>query len=710
MNAKKKFCLMIATAAFIILLCALAVSCEKRPAAVPPAPTGLQIENDILTWQEDEKATGYLVSVDGKEYQAKGSGFDLFLRLLQSKTYELRVRALYDTIGAADSDWSEPVTYTVEAVEFCRIRLINDDTEYEIAAVNPEQIRGKLCLPSHAQDQKPITQIADSAFENCTGLTGVIIPDTVKTIGNKAFSGCTNLRRVRNSTVCETIGGYAFSNCVALTGIHLPGGIDTIGSFAFFNCAALSDITLPTALTKLNAATFRACSSLEKIYIPEYVESIGIQAFGLCDRLTSITVAENNPVFWSKDNCVMRRSDNELVLGIGTGIIPSEVRSIGSYAFAECSGLSEITVPGTVEIIGPEAFACCHNLTAVTLEEGIRSIGIGKAKYGAAFWDCPRLTHLEIPATVENIGLGMTRYCKGLTSLTVREGNATYRSEGNCIIRRADDVLVMGCPASVIPEGIREIMEEAFEACALKDVVIPEGVEVIGASAFAENELTSLKLPRTLRKIGDGAFLKNASLTIIVIPNGVQEIGAKAFNECGVLAVFLPGSVETIGAGAFDGGAFDGGATVYTSASRDFPAGWHRANYSNPMDSNWAKGNIIFDCSLGDDDGYPYVASLIWLYEETYEEDAYGSSYSCTSNIPTLTRGIRVPYRDGYTFMGWTTEASGNTVQYGKTTYEGDDGTYEQTLPAKELKGLPSGTVLYAVWAPSEAGVVHGRA
>lgn len=695
MNAKKKLCLMIATAAFIILLCALAVGCGKRPAAVPPAPTGLQIENDILTWQEDEKATGYLVSVDGKEYQAEGSGFDLFLRLLQFKTYELRVRALYDT-GTADSDWSEPVTYTVEAVPY-RIRLINDDTEYEIAAVDPEQTRGKICIPSYAQDQKPITQIADSAFENCTGLTGVIIPDTVKTIGNKAFSGCTNLRRVRNSTVCETIGGYAFFDCVALTGIHLPGGIDTIGTSAFSKCAALSDITLPPALTKLKPNTFRGCSSLEKICIPKYVESIGITAFGFCDRLTSITVAEDNPVFWSKDNCVMRRSDNELVLGIGTGIIPSEVRSIGSYAFAECSGLSEITVPGTVEIIDSEAFAYCHNLTAVTLEEGIRSIGIGKAKHGCVFRDCPRLMHLEIPATVEDIGPGMSGYCKGLTSLTVREGNATYRSEGNCIIRRADNVLVTGCPASVIPEGIREIGGGAFTACAPKDVVIPEGVEVIGGGAFQLNELTSLKLPRTLRKIGVGAFFGNASLTIIVIPNGVQEIGAKAFDECGSFAVVLPGSVETIGARAFDGRT-----TVYTSAPRDFPAGWHRANRSMSTDSDWSRGRIIYDCSLGDDDGYPYVASKTWICEGMHEEN--GVILIGNISIPMIPEGIRVPCRDGYTFMGWTTEASGNTVQYGKMTYEGDKGTYERTLPADELLEIPSGTVLYAVWAPSEAG------
>lgn len=696
---EKKLCLIIASLGVAVLLCLLMAGCrERQVATVPPAPTGLQIEDDILTWQEDEKATGYLVSVDGEEYQAKGSGFDLFLRLLQSKTYELRVRALYDT-GAADSDWSEPVTYTVEAGAY-QIRLINEDTEYEIAAVDPEQMRGKICIPAYAEDQKPITQIADAAFKDCTGLTGVIMQNTVKTIGSGAFRGCTNLRRVHCSSGCEAIGGYAFFNCTALTDIRLPGGIDTIGSFAFFNCAALSDITLPPALTKLNASTFEGCRSLETICIPQYVESIGIMAFGFCDRLTSITVAEDNPVFWSKDNCVMRRSDSELVLGIGTGVIPPEVRTIGAHAFAGCSGLTDITIPGTVAEIRREAFAYCHNLAAVTLEEGVRSIGNEKTFGGSVFQDCPRLTSLEIPASVEKFHVSMIRYCTGLRSLTVREGNATYRSEGNCIIRRADNVLVLGCPASVIPQGIREIGDSAFITSAPKDVVIPEGVEIIGDGAFQRNKLNSLKLPSTLTTIGRGAFMKSLSRTPVVIPSGVKEIGNDAFKECILLVVTLPGSVETIGMGAFDSGA-----TIYTSAPADYPAGWHRINRANPLDSHWETDcQVIYDCSFGDDNGFPYVSSLTWLYEETNKEDEYGGVYSYTSNIPTIARGIRVPYREGYTFLGWTTEPSGNTVQYGKTTYEGDGWTYEQTLPIDELLTLASGTVLYAVWAPSEAG------
>ncbi len=671
----------------------LITACKTAEAKELAAPTNIRLEEETLIWEAVEDAVGYRVDINGeKEYEAESNRLDVFVIISEPKTYEIRVKAVGNQKNREDSVWSEPIEYTLEMPQGWALRPINDNTEYEIGLGDAAKLKGKLSIPS-TYAGKPITKITDNAFRNCTGLTGVVLPVNIKSIGYSAFAGCTNLKRVFCS---RTVG--------------------TIGSRAFEDCSSLTDVALSASLTRLSHGMFYGCSALSEITIPRHVDYIDSLVFGECGNLSSITVAEENATFQSDGNCIIRKADNAVIVGCKTSVIPDYVKTIEESAWNLCTGLTEFVVPGNVETIKESAFARCGALRSIRISEGVKIIGkIGNTQFSSAsevFAGCINLTGLEIPASVEYLGFGMTGNCPKLTELTVKEGNAVYKSEGNCIIRRSDNVLMAGCQTSVIPDYVTGIADYIFYGGALTELVVPEGVEKIGRYAFSESKLEKITLPSTLKTIGANAFAYCGNLSEIQIPYGVTSIGAEAFLECSrlkylaipesvkeigedafyrcyFLTLVLPESVETIGGGAFDN------ATIYTSVGANYPEGWYKKDPNGLGYISWAIAcNIIQECTFGYDDGQPYVFSCVWIE---------GDNTPCS--IVMNEKGVKIPHREGYTFMGWALEEGSDEVVYGKTPFEPDDPKDDllyNTLPAKELKTIPTGTVLYAVWVLDE--------
>lgn len=89
---------------------------------------------------------------------------------------------------------------------------------------------------------KPVTKIADNAFQSFSSLTSIHIPSTVKTIGHRAFDNCDGLTSITIPDSVTTIGDSAFSGCDALTSITIPDSVTKIGSWAFGACTALSTV------------------------------------------------------------------------------------------------------------------------------------------------------------------------------------------------------------------------------------------------------------------------------------------------------------------------------------------------------------------------------------------------------------------------------------------------------------------------------------
>ena len=130
--------------------------------------------------------------------------------------------------------------------------------------------------------------IGGLAFDRCTNLTSVNIPNSVTSMGGSAFSNCSGLTSITIGNGVTKISDSAFSNCSNLTSITIPNNVTSIGTYAF-NGSGLASIEIPNSVTKIDEATFRYCRSLTSVTIPDSVTNVGSNAFAYCESLTSIT-------------------------------------------------------------------------------------------------------------------------------------------------------------------------------------------------------------------------------------------------------------------------------------------------------------------------------------------------------------------------------------------------------------------------------------
>ena len=187
-----------------------------------------------------------------------------------------------------------------------------------------------------AIDGKTVTRIGNSAFDafgfSEAHLIGIILPDSVTSIGDSAFRYQEHLVSIQLPPNLESIGEEAFSDCKKLKEIHLPDSVISIGESAFSSCESLEEIVLPPKLTAIPGFMFMHCTHLKSVSLPDGITSIGMRAFESCRSLQSIT-------------------------------LPGGIKSIGIIAFSSCEALQEITIPESVTDIAAGAFSGCSSLT-----------------------------------------------------------------------------------------------------------------------------------------------------------------------------------------------------------------------------------------------------------------------------------------------------------------------------------------------------------
>lgn len=205
-------------------------------------------------------------------------------------------------------------------------------------------------------------------------------------------------------------------------------------------------------------------------------------------------------------------------------VLPPSLERIGKNVFYECTQLTEIDIPQSVTEIGDYAFCYCKTLQKVDLHEGLKTIGSN------AFFHCEELKEIAIPQTVERIG------------------NNTF--EGCSLL-----------PEIEIPSKVQQIGTAAFFGCKkLKKVVFNEGLETIGTAAFANSGITEIDVPQSVKQILDGAFFGCEKLAKVTLHEGLEVIGnmkasenAAVFANCPTLKdVAIPSTVKVIGNKAFD--------------------------------------------------------------------------------------------------------------------------------------------------------------
>ena len=242
-----------------------------------------------------------------------------------------------------------------------------------------------------------ITSIGDRAFYDCSSLTSITIPHSVTSIGNYAFYGCSSLTSITIPDNVTNIGSYTFRGCSSLTSITIPDSVTSIGNFAFAYCSKLTSITIPDSVTSIGDSAFWYCSSLESVTIGNGVTSISYYAFSGCSSLEEIKFKDM--ASYCQINGLSNVDQNKVYIGgqklteMTSIVIPDGVTSIGDNAFYNCSSLTSVTIGDGVTSISYQAFIGCSSLTSITIPDSVTSIS------NSAFSGCSSLTDITFAGT-----------------------------------------------------------------------------------------------------------------------------------------------------------------------------------------------------------------------------------------------------------------------------------------------------------------------
>ena len=131
-----------------------------------------------------------------------------------------------------------------------------------------------------------LTTIEEEAFQGCTSLESINLPDGLTTIRNEAFNGCTSLENITLSERLTTIEYQAFRGCTSLENVTLPEGLTTIGYGAFRGCTSLQNINIPMSVISMGQKVFYECSNV-RIKVAGRAVALGLEHFTI-------------PYFWSR--------------------------------------------------------------------------------------------------------------------------------------------------------------------------------------------------------------------------------------------------------------------------------------------------------------------------------------------------------------------------------------------------------------------------
>ena len=491
---------------------------------------------------------------DGAKYSYTSNGWDdsKFLHVFQGDKVSKTDTSGKLTYATTDSEneaillTSDPGNVTVDIV------TSNPFNTKTVTAIAKLAFYNNTNLTSVVIPNEVVT-IAKYAFKNCSKLNGETLPSSLKTIGEYAFENNTSLTSINIPEGTTRIRMYAFKKCTNLNTLTLPSTLVKIGDKAPIEDYAFDQCGISTINCNIpgNSSLFALADHVFSNIAPTIYIQSGLEFYTSVDGWSNYTnyvigtitenakeegddIREYKCFYYTEGTNTVRKayltkvnstntetgfsvpdeitisgekykvtavSDNAFESNLNkTNIthltIGSNVTSIGSNAFAGCTGVTDITLPESLKEIGPYAFKGCTNLK-VTLPSGLKKIGKN------AFENNTSLVTLTIPAGVEKIDIAAFKGCTGITSVS-------------------------------LPTNLKSIGDNAFENnTSLTSIDIPEGTVTIGEASFKKcSNLESVTLPSTLTKIDVEAFYdcpKLATITSNIDKGHIFEIDESVF-------------------------------------------------------------------------------------------------------------------------------------------------------------------------------------
>ena len=421
--------------------------------------------------------------------------------------------------------------------------------------------------------------IDDYAFDGCSRLTSITIPEGVTNIGYRVFADCDSLTSItvskgnpvyeskgnciieKSSTTlivgCKdsiiptdgsvtSIGSSAFCNCDGLTSIMIPDSVTSIGSFAFSNCDDLTSITFGknSQLMSIGSNAFSHCRNFTSITIPNSVTSIGSHAFDNCTSLIQIENGVSYVDKWAVD------CDKSVIFAV----LREDTVGISDYAFSDCWGITSITLPESVTNIGSSAFNKCYRLVEI--------INRSPLTIDAGYFNDAKEVH------------------NGTTKIVNQNDYLFYTyGEINYLIAYIGTDTVLNLPENYNGQNY-EINRYAFYNCSdLTEIMIPNSVTGVGLYAF-EGCASLIQIENGISYVDKWAVDCDESVTVAVLRENTVGISDYAFSGCRSLMSITIGDLFTsIGDHAFHN--CDSLKNVTIGYSRTSIGDWAFYNCSN---------------------------------------------------------------------------------------------------------------------------------
>ena len=254
-------------------------------------------------------------------------------------------------------------------------------------------------------------KIPDNLFLDCTSIIDVQIPETVTEIGQKAFKDASSVENVTFAVNTETgkvkgvekIGISAFDGCSSLQELVLPETVTEVLQGAFANEGALvkADMSRAASLKKWDKESFKGDTALAEVVLPTAggITAIPDGAFAGCTSLTG----ENLKI---PKNIVTITANAFKESGLKKLYIPNQVTTIGTSAFEACKNLEDVHISNNISIISQSTFKNCEKLEKIEIPVKVDQIGTN-AFYGSGLKDVYIFGDPEIGGGITNTYAGM---------------------------------------------------------------------------------------------------------------------------------------------------------------------------------------------------------------------------------------------------------------------------------------------------------------